>query len=128
MSSKRKVLLAPRPRVAPRTHPAETPTEGTAEPPNDDDAADELEGDRPLTNRRSGGGGFGPAIAGIMHGIDADIFRDPAAIQRMQRDSGAVVKTADGTVIGIELPGEGTLEVPGPDPDADPGPEAKTGG
>jgi hypothetical protein len=79
-------------------------------------AAAEAEDDRPLSHRRArGSGGFGPAIAGIMQGIDADIFRDPAAIQRMQRDSNAVVRTADGTVIAIELPGEGVIDDPAGD-------------
>lgn len=73
--------------------------------------------------RGSGSSGFGPAIAGIMHGIDADIFRDPAAVQRMARDSKAVARTADGTTVGIELPGEGFIDVPDDGPDkADEGP------
>jgi hypothetical protein len=50
------------------------------------------------------GKGLGGTIGGIMHGIDADIFRDPASIQRIKRDRNAVVRTADGTVVGIELP------------------------
>jgi hypothetical protein len=50
------------------------------------------------------GKGLGGTIGGIMHGIDANIFRDPASIQRIKRDRAAVVRTADGTVVGIELP------------------------
>ena len=85
---------------------------------DEDDEGDEQAEERPLAHKRSSGSSsFGPAIAGIMHGIDADIFRDPAAIQRMQRDRTAVVRTADGTVIGIELPGEGIIDVQ--DPEAD---------
>jgi hypothetical protein len=73
--------------------------------------------DRPLGHRRSGGGaGFGTAIAGIMHGIDADIFRDPAAIRRMERDRTAVARTADGTVVGIGLPDEDVNDDDGVEP------------
>lgn len=122
MASKRKDLHTPRPHVAPRTPLAAAPTATDIVAQGNASAEDELEDDLPRAHRRSGGaGGFGPAIAGIMHGIDADIFRDPAAIQRMQRDSGAVVKTADGTVIGIELPGEGVIESPEPNPEPDSG-------
>jgi len=88
----------------------------------DDEEGEEEDDGLPRSHLRSGGsGGFGPAIAGIMHGIDADIFRDPASIQRMQRDSSAVVRTADGTVIGISLPGEGVIT----DPDSDDEPPAE---
>jgi hypothetical protein len=121
MVSKRKDLHAPRVRVAPRTPGVGSPIEGDIEAQGSEEVEDELDDDRPRAHRRSGGGGgFGPAIAGIMQGIDADIFRDPAAIQRMQRDSNAVVRTADGTVIGIELPGEGVIEGLDPEPEEEP--------
>ena len=128
MSSKRKVLLAPRPGVTPRTPRSKTPTEAPIETPDDAQDVEELDDDLPRANRRSGGGGFGPAIAGIMHGIDADIFRDPAAIQRMQRDRAGVVRTADGTVIGIDLPGEGVIDDPEPDAEAASGAEERPAG
>lgn len=78
---------------------------------------DTSDGEATLTPlRRSGGSSsLGTTIGGIMHGIDADIFRDPAAIQRMERDKKATLRTADGTVVGIELPGEGILTEDPPD-------------
>lgn len=103
-----------------RSHPgagnrpaSDAPGPASGPPEGADEEEEQVEDDRPQGHRHSGGAaGFGPAIAGIMHGIDADIFRDPAAIQRMERDRSAVVRTADGTVIGIELPGEGVIEEP----------------
>lgn len=78
------------------------------------DADGHAEDERPLGHRRSGGAsGFGPAIAGIMAGIDADIFRDPAAIRRMERDRTAVARTADGTVVGIGPPTDDAAEADG---------------
>lgn len=82
----------------------------TGKPGDSSDPRDPEDEALNLGRRRSAGtGSFGGTIGGIMHGIDADIFRDPAAIQRMQRDSKAVLRASDGTVIGIELPGEGIL-------------------
>ena len=113
MASKRKELITPRRRAAPRTAATASPAAAAPEAQGTGALDGSPDGDlRPL--RRSGSGGFGPAIAGIMHGIDADIFRDPASIQRMQRDSAGVVRTADGTVIGIGLHGEGVISQPEP--------------
>ena len=122
MASKRKELITPRRGAAPRKAASTSPAAAVSEAQGPDTPIEAQDDDlRPL--RRSGSGGFSPAIAGIMHGIDADIFRDPASIQRMQRDSAGVVRTADGTVIGIGLPGVGVITEPEP-AEAPPRPKA----
>lgn len=98
---RRKRVDHPRPRRLPQNL---SPADG----PNPGGNGAELTGaDRPLGHRTGGGSaGFGQTIAGIMHGIDADIFRDPAAVQRMEKQQPAGVKTAGGTIVGIEVPPE----------------------
>ncbi|MEA2621093.1 MAG: hypothetical protein QOH61_3 [Chloroflexota bacterium] len=66
---------------------------------------------RPRARRppSTGSSTFGQTIGGVMHGIDADIFRDPASIQRIQRDQKQILRAADGTMVGIEMPGDEVL-------------------
>jgi hypothetical protein len=57
-----------------------------------------------MTSKRRGGASVGATIASVMHGVDADIFRDPAAEQRIEQPRTPDYRTSDGTLVRIDVP------------------------